>query len=147
MGEAVVVESVVDLPAVVERYLAGESMGDLSKEVGCSRRTLYRWMLAEYGGEKYRELVTQCLVARIADADEQLEGAKNLLDIQKARETQRFSRMDFERRRPALYGQKQEVKHTGGGAMLSIVLLDQPTAVVEKVVTDVVTDEEGVANG
>jgi hypothetical protein len=47
------------------------------------------------------------LVNRVADGDEKLEDAKDVLEIQRAREIVKFARMDFERRRPALYGVKQ----------------------------------------
>ena len=124
------------IPEIVRRYAAGESLLVLEKECGhgVSRRTLYRWMLAEVGGEKYAELVTQCLVARVAEADEALEVSKTSEDITRAREMARFSRMDFERRRPALYGPKKEVVHSGGAPTLNIVLLQSPTGAVEKVI-------------
>lgn len=118
------------VPEMVKRYLAGESMTVLGGECGKSRRTIYRWFLSELGDEKYRETVTECLIARVADADEELEAARNSRDpvrVQAARETCRFVRMDLERRRPALYGPKQEVKHSGDGPRFSIVLLGQPT--------------------
>ena len=50
--------------------------------------------------------MTQALVARIADADERMERAGTVLAYSKAREMQRFCRMDFERRRPEIYGAK-----------------------------------------
>ena len=84
----------------------------MAAEFGVNRVTFYRWMLTEVG-DGHRELVTDCLVARIAAADEDLEGAKDKDEVTRAREVARFARMDFERRRPALYGVKQEVKHTG----------------------------------
>lgn len=119
-----------DIPEMVTRYLAGESMQVLAKECGKSRRTIYRWFLSEIGDEGYRETVTDCLVARVADADEALEAAKASGDpvlVSACRETCRFVRMDLERRRPGLYGPKQEVKHSGGGPTLNIVCLSVPT--------------------
>ena len=102
------------VPEIVSRYLAGESMQVLAKECGKPRRLLYKWLLAELGGEKYREVVTECLVARVADADEELEAAARDGDKDRASawaHAARFYRMDLERRRPALYGAKYE----GGG--------------------------------
>lgn len=92
------------LPEAVRRYLAGESVQVIAKERGISRRAVYSWMLGGLGDEHYRELVTQALVGRIADADEKMEGAKTTLAYSKAREMQRFTRMDLERRRPEIYG-------------------------------------------
>lgn len=90
----------------------GKPLGQIAKEMGVGKRDLYRWMLSGVGDERYQEIVTQCLVCRIADADEELENAKDQLEVQKYREVARFARMDFERRRPGLYGQKAVVEHT-----------------------------------
>lgn len=120
-----------DVPEIVKRFLAGESAQVLGKENGVTRRTIYNWMLAELGGEKYRELVTHMLVARIADADDGLERANGPEEIAKRREIARFARMDFERRRPALYGQKQEVNHNAAAPTLNIILSGVGGHVVE----------------
>ena len=125
------------LPEVVRRYVAGESVQEIARDCRVTRRTIYNWLLSGLGDEAYQELVTQCLVARVSDADQELEAARKSKDpvrVSAARETCRFARMDLERRRPSLYGPKQEVKHSGGGPMLNIVLLDRPSgagAVVE----------------
>ena len=131
-----------NLPAVISRYLAGESVQDIAKDCRVTRRTIYNWMLAGLGEERYYALVTQCLVARVADADEELEKARGSGDsvrVSAAREVARFSRMDLERRRPALYGQKQEVKHSGVAPSFTVVLLDRPSdaRLVDRAVTPV----------
>lgn len=118
-----------DLPELVSRYLAGETMRELALDCRVARRTMYRWFLGGLGDEKYHEVVTQCLVNRIADADEELEDARLSRDpvrVTVARESCRFYRTDLERRRPALYGQKQEVSHTVSPT-INIVLLDRPS--------------------
>ena len=101
--------AVPDLPEIISRYLSGVSLQVLAKECAVHRSTLYRWMLTALGDAQYEELVTQCLVNRIAEADGELDEALTRDDIARAREKARFSRMDFERRRPHLYGVKQEV--------------------------------------
>jgi hypothetical protein len=68
--------------------------------------------LGELGGEEHAMLVTQALTSRIASADDRLETADNPLDLARAREMCRNTRLDLERRRSHLYGQKQEVTHT-----------------------------------
>ena len=98
------------LPAIITRYANGESMQVLAAEAKVHRMTLYRWMLAGLGDEDYHDLVSYCLVQRVAEADEQLQNAVDPCDIARARETARFARMDLERRRPSLYGPKQEIK-------------------------------------
>lgn len=106
------------LPAILDAYLGtdtkpGKNMKQVSKDMQIPTRTLYRYMLGGLGDEKYQEKVTECLVARIADADDELEAAKDAIEVQKWREIARFRRMDFERRRPALYGPKAVVAGVG----------------------------------
>lgn len=106
------------LPAILDAYLGtdakpGKNMKQVSKDMAIPTRTLYRYMLGGLGDEKYQEKVTECLVARIADADDELEAAKDAIEVQKWREIARFRRMDFERRRPALYGPKAVVAGVG----------------------------------
>ena len=96
------------LPDIVRRYANGEPIPYLAQEMGVHRATLYRWMLAGTGDKQYGELVTHCLVNRVAEADEMLRSAENVCDIARAREIARYARMDLERRRPALYGTKQD---------------------------------------
>ncbi len=98
---------------VLKRYAAGDSVQILAAETGVHRATLYRWMLA-YTGNDYAELVTAALVRRISDADKALEDAREPCDIARAREQARYARMDFERRRPHLYGQQTRVTHELG---------------------------------
>jgi hypothetical protein len=120
-----------NIPEIVRRYLAGESVQEIAVDEAVTggrkvtRRTIYRWMLGGVGDEKYGELVTEALVNRVADADDDLDEARTARDpiaMAAARETARFARMDFERRRPALYGPKQEVNHRGAAPTLMVVL-------------------------
>ena len=99
----------VKLPQVIRRYLNGESLQTIAREVKRSRQIIYRWMLGGLGDEHYHEVVSAALVQRIADADKLLEDANEPVDIARAREMARFARMDFERRRPHLYGQQRQM--------------------------------------
>jgi len=98
------------LPDIIQRYLNGESLQLLADEYSVARQTLYRWMLTGVGDRQYESLITDALVYRIADADQTLEDSRDQCDIARARERMRFTRMDFERRRPKLYGPKQEIQ-------------------------------------
>ena len=100
-----------DLPEILQRYASGESLQEIAKESRTHVRTLYRWMLGGIGDANYHELVTDCLVNRVAEADEKLAEGSDACHIARAREMARFARMDLERRRPHLYGPKQEIKH------------------------------------
>jgi hypothetical protein len=97
------------IPEIVTRYLAGESLQTIAPDFKVATRTLYRWMLSELGDGTYQDLVTHMLVSRVADADAELQLASDACQIARAREQARFARMDLERRRPHLYGQRQHV--------------------------------------
>jgi hypothetical protein len=99
----------VPLSPLVQRYLDGESIQTLAAEHQTCHRTIYKWLLKECGPQ-YEEIVTDALIARIADADQSLDMARDGVQIARAREMAKFARMDFERRRPKLYGPKQEVQ-------------------------------------
>lgn len=125
----------LELPEIVRRYAAGESVQTLAAEVGVHRATLYRWMLAGTGDQQYHELVTHCLVQRVAEADEALRNAQDACDIARAREMARFARMDLERRRPHLYGPRQEIQHTVAPPTLTITIAGAPLTEPDPLVT------------
>lgn len=99
----------VDLPAIVKRYANGESVQVLAAECGVTRNTIYAWMLYEVGPE-YKDLVKRALARKAADAEIELEDADNALSAARARERCRFTRMDYERRCPEVYGVKQQIQ-------------------------------------
>lgn len=113
-------KTAIQLPEIIARYAAGESVQALAADIKVHRATLYRWMLAGKGDADYHDLVTDVLVNRIADADERLQDSADACDIARAREMARFARMDFERRRPKLYGAKDQDGPTG----ITIVIAD-----------------------
>lgn len=97
------------LPDIVQRYLNGESCQAIAAELGLHRATIYRYLLDGQADATHEQLITHGLINRIAEADQDLEDASTSCDIARAREKAKFARMDFERRRPKLYGPKQEV--------------------------------------
>jgi len=66
-------------------------------------------MMSELG-DRYPHVVTETLIDRIADADMALESATDMCQIARAQHRARYARMDLERRRPELYGEKRQVK-------------------------------------
>lgn len=127
------------LPDIIQRYLNGESIQELAKGNRTHTRTLYRWMLTECGPE-YEQVITHCLTNRIADADELLDTAEDSCQIARAREIAKFARMDFERRRPKLYGPKQEINTDN---RITVVVQRQ----TEKTPPQVVGQGNNVING
>ena len=93
----------------LEVYCAGATLKELGQEYGVTRQAVYGWLLGELGGQEHTGLVTRALTARIAKGDETLDGADNPLDLARGREQARNARLDLERRRSSLYGQKQEL--------------------------------------
>lgn len=96
----------------LQDYCNGSTLLQIGQQYGVTRQAVYGWLLGELGGEQHAALVTRALTARIANGDEMLDGANNPLDLQRGREQARNARLDLERRRSHLYGQKQEVTHT-----------------------------------
>jgi hypothetical protein len=115
-----------NIPDIVRRYLSGESLQTIAQESELSVRTLYRWMLSECGPE-YDDVVTQAIINRIAEADLKLAFASDSCQVARAREMARFARMDFERRRPKLYGQKSEM--SVDKQVTVVIQRDQPKAI------------------
>lgn len=101
--------ALADIPAIVARYQQGESLQVIAAESAVSVRTIYRWMMSELG-DRYPHVVTETLIDRIADADMALESATDMCQIARAQHRARYARMDLERRRPELYGEKRQVK-------------------------------------
>ena len=110
-----------EMQPYIERYLCGESLRVLAREIGISheqvRRRMIKWSLTGKADKSYAELVTEMLVDRIAEADLQLEKALSMSDITRADKRCRYSRMDYERRRPHLYGQRAEITFSGPAAI------------------------------
>ena len=101
-----------DIKSIAERYAAGESMQVLAAENEVHRQRLYEWLLSDLGEKEYSTLVTKALVRRVSEADEALENPRIEPDTARAHARARFARMDLERRRPALYGAKQQIDVT-----------------------------------
>jgi hypothetical protein len=136
------------IPDLLHRYLNGETIRSLAAEAKVNRQTIYNWMLGECGPE-YEQLITKALINRIAEADEQMETSSDMLGFARGREMSKFARQDFERKRPKLYGPKQEVQvdHTvrftiNRGPVILPVVSDPPVIHVNSEVIDNKEDEE-----
>lgn len=95
--------------SALEAYCAGATLQQIADQYKVTRQAVYGWLLGELGGQEHSALVTRALTARIAKGDETLDIADNPLDLQRGREQARNARLDLERRRSHLYGQKQEL--------------------------------------
>lgn len=107
--QSVLTAPVIPIPEIIYRYVQGESMQTLARECRVHRGTIYNWIFSGVADQQHEQLVTQAMINRIADADQEMDDSADALSITRAREHMRFTRMDFERRRPKLYGPKQEL--------------------------------------
>ena len=132
------------LPAIIGRYLNGELIEDMATEIGVTKKALYKrlhkFMLASEGIE-FADLITQSLAERIADADQELEEADSMLEVSKWSQLGKFRRMDFERKRPGLYGQKPVL--TIATIDVSGALEEKMEAVLERMQPRVIDDDAG----
>ncbi len=110
-----------NLSPYIERYVQGEGLRSIAGELGIAVETLRRrfkvWSLTGKADKTYADLNTESMAMRIAIADELLETGSTMRDIARAEKMCRYSRMDFERRRPHLYGAKVEMSLTGPPAI------------------------------
>lgn len=121
-----------DIQAALESYIQGATLKQIGDQFGVTRQAVYGWLLGELGGEQHSALVTRALTARIAKGDETLDSADNPLDLQRGREQARNARLDLERRRASLYGQKQEITHHQAAPTLNINIVNSLPSPVEK---------------
>lgn len=108
----------IDPNPIMQRLQRGESLRQIASDLGVSNVGLRAWLLRE-DREQYYDAITAALANRVAEADERLENATDQLTVSIAREQARYSRMDLERRRPKLYGPKQDVTVTQANVALS----------------------------
>ena len=102
-----------DLPALLQRYQAGEHLKDLAAEYGVTgdalRKRFDRYCLAGKGDLTLHDVVTEYLVERLCTSMEQQEIAPDMLSVARTRDVANNWKWINERRRPKLYGPKQEV--------------------------------------
>jgi uncharacterized protein (DUF2249 family) len=92
----------------------GKSLRQIAEELAIPYSTLRIWLLAEVP-EKYRAAQQQALLARIAEADEELETADSHLAVARADRVCKYARWDAEHRLPTLFATRSEVSGPGGG--------------------------------
>ena len=95
------------IKAVLQDYADGATFDQLAKVHGVSRQAIYAWTLGNLAPDGCEALIRRSLTARIAKGDALLDNGSVPLDITRGREIARFARMDYERLRPAIYGQAQ----------------------------------------
>lgn len=97
------------LPAIRERYLANERLEDIAKDFGVTGRTIYNWLIKPTDNQTVEDAQTDLLIGRMYDAEEEIAQAPDMLSFHKAHARAKLAHLTLERRRPQLYGPKQEV--------------------------------------
>jgi hypothetical protein len=122
---------------VIERYLKGEVISEMATEMGVTKKGLYKrlhqFMLASGGDEGFSGLITQSLAQRIAETDQELEASETQVEVSKWSQLGKFARMDFERKRPGLYGAKP-VTVNFQAAVVDSALVESMQALLDRVV-------------
>lgn len=90
------------------RIEQGEHLKTIAEDIGVSLQCLSMWLLDDLPAQ-YAEAQRRGLIARIADADGDLDGAQTPLELARAREKAKFARWDAERRLPKLFGLQTHV--------------------------------------
>lgn len=116
--------AMIDPEPILQRINRGDSLRTIAADLNVSNVGLRAWLLRE-DAERYAEVVTAALTQRVAEADDRLEDAEDAVSIARAREMARFARMDLERRRPALYGQRTQVTHEVGPDLGEVLMKAQ----------------------
>lgn len=115
----------LDPDPIMQRLQRGQSLRQIAKDLGVSNVGLRAWLLRE-DREQYYDAITAALVQRVTEADQRLDQATDQLQVSIAREQCRYSRMDLERRRPNLYGQRPVVSVSGSGISVNVVSYSVP---------------------
>ena len=124
--------ALINPQTVLDRINDGQSLRTIAADLGVSNVGLRAWLLRE-DSEQYHEVVTQALALRVAESDEKLDAADDMISIARAQHQARYSRMDLERRRPNLYGQRSTAVsvNTTGPIQVNIVSYASPKPALE----------------
>jgi hypothetical protein len=100
---------------LIQRWRDGESLLNLSQEVGLTKEGLRRRIKSlayQYTGSDrfYKDLVREVLVTKILDSEEELESASDSVATARAREGLKHSEWLAERLMPDRFAPRREVK-------------------------------------
>ncbi len=93
----------------LKRLAAGDSVRAIADDLGVTHQAI-RVLLLDEVPDEYRVFQRRSLIARIVEADQQLEEAATPIAIVRARELCRFARWDAERRLPHMFGQQTRIE-------------------------------------
>lgn len=97
--------------AILQRALDGERLLDIAPDYGVSLQGL-QYQLIRHAMDQWRDVQAARSLAEYEQNKSELDGAKDALELARARDKIKCSHFELERLIPRLYGQKQEVTHT-----------------------------------
>ena len=109
--------------AALTDYAAGATLQQLGDRYGVDRAAVYAWTLGNLAPPEHEALVRRSLTARIAKADHILETAPEPVNVTRGERMARFARMDYERLRPAIYGQQQAAININASGPITVQIV------------------------
>jgi hypothetical protein len=97
---------------VLDRYLSDENTAVIADSYGVSRSRLHQWLL-EHAEEHWAKAQIARAITAWEESKDRLESATDALELARAREQLRSAQWALERLFSRLFGQKQEVVHSG----------------------------------
>lgn len=108
-----------DPTEILERLTKGESVRDIAADIGISNVNLYAWLI-RHCPEEWAAISAGKSLARIEQAEADIDSANDKVEVSKARESHRMGTWTLERVSRKIYG---DVKNETGTVVN--VILDQ----------------------
>lgn len=118
-----------DTSSILDRLKAGERAVDIAKDLGVSHVALYAFLL-RHSPEEWKAISAGKALARIEQAEHDMDAAEDQVAIAKARESHRMGAWAVERVARSIYG---ETKNGSGDITVQVLIQrgdgEQPVAV------------------
>lgn len=100
-----------DPKSILQRYLSDESTSVIAADYGVTRQALGQYLL-RHAEDDWKEAQVARAIARKEKAEDDLENAKDPLELAKARELLKSAQWDLERVCRRIYGQEVNINMT-----------------------------------
>jgi hypothetical protein len=107
-----------DTEVILKRLRAGESARAIALSLGVTHVSLYEWLI-RHSPEEWKTISAGKALARIEQAESDMDSAENQVDIAKARESHRMGAWAVERVARAMYGDN---KAESGGITVQVLI-------------------------
>jgi hypothetical protein len=107
-----------DTSQILERLIKGERAVDIAKDLGVHHTKLYAWLL-RHSPEEWKAISAGKALARIEQAEEDMDAATDQVAVSKARESHRMGAWALERVARNLYGDN---KADAGGVTVQVLI-------------------------